>query len=163
MLRPHRPQPLSWPNRTSIAANWSLPMIPISITWGSYRRTTMTTRTWILRCMSKRNRRNRRNTDHHRTCGVGRTRNGTTMATMFLLFLLLRKIIRQTKTRPWRNDFWRVARVVGNGRCNHRHHNPVAISSCPRTCTTMVEVSNRHNDDRAVVNPAKSSRPGRGW
>jgi hypothetical protein len=26
-------------------ANWNLPMIPISIAWGSYRRTTMTTRT----------------------------------------------------------------------------------------------------------------------
>jgi hypothetical protein len=44
-------KPLSWPNRTSMAANWRLPMIPISITWGSYRRTTMTTRKWFLRCM----------------------------------------------------------------------------------------------------------------
>jgi hypothetical protein len=108
-------------------------------------------------------RRNRRNTDHHRTCGVGRTRNGTTMASLFLLFLPLRQI-RQT-TRPWRNDLWRVDRVVGNGRCDHRHHPFVAVSkcsSCPRACTTMVEVNNRHNDDRPVVNPAKSSRTGRG-
>jgi hypothetical protein len=73
--------------------------------------------------------------------------------------------IRQTTTRPWRNDPWWVARFVGNGRCDHRHHPFGAISkysSCPLTCTTMVEVNNRHNDDRAVVNPAKLSRPGRG-